>query len=255
MPWELTAGDGTGAKSPDPELIREVMETRYDCSTILYPVLGGDRPALAALLEDFVQPQFLAAGVSAAEAGRTRGSASRLIQPPRRERSAGADRDLIEHWVHGGVPVDNFTGREEELARLDRWATDREVRLIGVTAWGGAGKTALVTEWLQDQHQPRPVRGIFGWSFYENPSAEKWAYALLAWAAETFDYKPGKARRLSVRSYSASVKATKTNICLRKFTCHNRTYHPGARSTLGWQATGWCVLAAQDTRGIATQAE
>ena len=56
-------------------------------------------------------------------------------------------------------------------------------------------------------------------------------------------------------SYSASVKATKTNICLRKFTCHNRTYHPGARSTLGWQATGWCVLAAQDTRGIATQAE
>ena len=33
------------------------------------------------------------------------------------------------------------------------------------------------------------------------------------------------------RSYSASVKATKTNICLRKSTCHNRTYHPGARST------------------------
>lgn len=56
-------------------------------------------------------------------------------------------------------------------------------------------------------------------------------------------------------SYSASVEATKTNISLRKFTCHNRTYHPGARSTLGWQVTGWCVLAAQDTRGIATQAE
>ena len=61
--------------------------------------------------------------------------------------------------------------------------------------------------------------------------------------------------RLTAGSYSASVKATKTNICLRKFTCHNRTYHPGARSTLGWQATGWCVLAAQDTQGIATQAE
>ena len=60
---------------------------------------------------------------------------------------------------------------------------------------------------------------------------------------------------LVLRSYSASVEAAKTNISLRKFTCHNRTYHPGARSTLGWQAIGWCVLAAQDTRGIATQAE
>ena len=76
--------------------------------------------------------------------------------------------------------MDNFTGREEELARLDRWATDREVRLIGVTAWGGAGKTALVTQWLRGQHQPRSVRGIFGWSFYENPSAERWANELLA---------------------------------------------------------------------------
>ena len=199
MPWELAAGDSTGAKSPDPELIREVMETQYSCGTILYPVLGRNRPALAALLEDFVQPQFLTAEVSAAEGGRTRGSAIRLIQQPRPELSAGAGRDLVEHWVHGGVPVDNFTGREEELARLDRWATDREVRLIGVTAWGGAGKTALVTQWLRGQHQPRSVRGIFGWSFYENPSAERWANELLAWAAETFDYNPGVARRLSAR--------------------------------------------------------
>ena len=35
------------------------------------------------------------------------------------------------------------------------------------------------------------------------------------------------------RSYSASVEATKTNIGLRKFTGHNGTYRPGARSILG----------------------
>ena len=46
---------------------------------------------------------------------------------------------------------------------------------------------------------------------------------------------------LGLGSYSASVEATKTNISLRKFTCHNRTYHPGGRSTLGWQVTGWCA--------------
>ena len=199
MPWEVVSGDGAGTKSADPELIREVMEKQYGCGTILYPVVDGHGPVLATLLEDFVQPQFPAAEVRAAEVSQTRTSASRLIQQPRPERSTGEGRTLVEHWVHGGVPVDNFTGRGEELARLDRWATDREVRLIGVTAWGGAGKTALVTEWLQGQHQLRSVRGIFGWSFYENPSAEKWANELLAWAAEVFDYNPGKVRRLSAR--------------------------------------------------------
>jgi len=199
MPWELAADGSNGAKSPDPQVMREVMETQYGCGTILYPVLDGDRSALAALLEEFAQPQFPAAGVSAAEVGRTPGSLTGAIQPPPSERSAAAGRDLVVIGSMGGVPVDNFTGREEELARLDRWAADREVRLIGVTAWGGAGKTALVTEWLRGQYQPRSVRGIFGWSFYENPSAERWANELLAWAAETFDYNPGKVRRLSAR--------------------------------------------------------
>jgi hypothetical protein len=198
MPWELAKGGDTATKSPDPAVIRELMETQYGCGTIFYPVFDGDRSALAALLEDFVQPQFPAAGASAAEVAGTR-SASRLVRSPQREHLAGAGRDLLEHWVHGGVPVDNFTGREEELARLDRWATDREVRLIGVTAWGGAGKTALVTEWLRGRRQPRPVRGIFGWSFYEDPSAENWANELLAWATGTFNYNPGKVRRLSAR--------------------------------------------------------
>jgi hypothetical protein len=89
-------------------------------------------------------------------------------------------------WVPPVEPVDRFTGRVEELARLDRWAADPTVRLVGVTAWGGAGKTALVTHWL-DQHgglAARPgLRAVFGWSFYGDASAEHWAKALLEWAA------------------------------------------------------------------------
>ena len=80
-------------------------------------------------------------------------------------------------------------GRVEELARLDRWAADPTVRLIGVTAWGGAGKTALVTHWLAAHRHPTAragVRGVFGWSFYADPVPEHWADALLDWAADTF---------------------------------------------------------------------
>ncbi len=103
-------------------------------------------------------------------------------------------------WVPAVEVVDPFTGRVEELARLDRWAADATVRLVGVTAWGGAGKTALVTHWL-DQHggaAARPgVRGVFGWSFYADPSAEKWAEALLKWAAAEFGVPRASRGRLA----------------------------------------------------------
>ena len=81
-------------------------------------------------------------------------------------------------------PVEHFTGRAEELARLDRWAADPQVALVGVTAWGGAGKTALVTHWVEVGGASRRtgVRGVFGWSFYADPSAEHWAQSLLDWA-------------------------------------------------------------------------
>ena len=56
--------------------------------------------------------------------------------------------------------------------------------MVGVTAWGGAGKTALVTHWVgADGGANRPgLRGVFGWSFYTDPSAEHWVAGLLAWA-------------------------------------------------------------------------
>ena len=56
-----------------------------------------------------------------------------------------------------------------------------------MTAWGGAGKTSLVTHWVQEAGgaSRRPgIRGVFGWSFYADPSADHWAMGLLAWARE-----------------------------------------------------------------------
>ena len=84
-------------------------------------------------------------------------------------------------------PVGHFTARAEELARLDRWAADPQVALVGVTAWGGAGKTALVTHWVLEaggMARRAGVRGVFGWSFYADPSAEHWARRLLEWARQ-----------------------------------------------------------------------
>jgi len=92
-------------------------------------------------------------------------------------------------WVPPVEPVAHFTGRAEELARLDRWAADSQVSLVGVTAWGGAGKTALVTHWIGQAGSAgrRPgIRGVFGWSFYADPAADHWAQELLEWARQHF---------------------------------------------------------------------
>ena len=94
-------------------------------------------------------------------------------------------RAVLVQWVPAAKPVEHFTGRVEQLARLDRWAADPQVALVGVTAWGGAGKTALVTHWVHRQGgytRRSGIRGVFAWSFYADPSAEHWATALLEWA-------------------------------------------------------------------------
>ena len=56
-----------------------------------------------------------------------------------------------------------------------------------MTAWGGAGKTALVTRWVLEaggMARRAGVRGVFGWSFYADPSADRWARGLLEWARQ-----------------------------------------------------------------------
>jgi tetratricopeptide (TPR) repeat protein len=201
LPWDPSPNGINSGEPDDPDVIRNIMEIQYGCRTVFYPVLDGDHSALTSLLEEFAQPQFPAAAKAPATPDRMPDRVpKRSRQQDHRDEEVGASHDVVVRWVHGGVPLDHFTGREEELSRLDRWAADRDVRLIGVTAWGGAGKTALVTEWLSRQHQSRPVRGIFGWSFYEDPSAERWANELLEWAGRSFNYNPDPGRRrLSAR--------------------------------------------------------
>jgi hypothetical protein len=199
LPWDPLADDASGASAHDPEVIRNLAEIQYGCYALLYPAPSGDHSAIGVLLEEFTEERFPAVGYGSAWLERNEGPGM-AISRHMGGRAAKVETDSFPvHWEHGAVPLDHFTGRAEELGRLDRWAADPEVKLIGVTAWGGAGKTALVTEWLTRRRLQGSVQGIFGWSFYEDPSVERWAYGLLAWAEKTFGYRPRKNRRLSSR--------------------------------------------------------
>lgn len=62
-----------------------------------------------------------------------------------------------------------FTGRQEQLAWLDRWAESSDAVAV-VEAIGGTGKSALTWKWFHD-NAPRTIDGLAGrfwWSFYDS---------------------------------------------------------------------------------------
>lgn len=156
----------------DPAVLADLARIEYGADLVLYPAPDGDHSALHRMLAGLVDPRYPSVPALAVS----------TPMPPLR---AGA---LPVMWAQGGETERLFVGRAEELSKLDRWAADPTVRVVGVTAWGGAGKTALVTHWLNQAGgaQRRPgVRGVFAWSFYADPSPDIWAKALLDWAHDT----------------------------------------------------------------------
>jgi tetratricopeptide (TPR) repeat protein len=173
MGWD-PAGEGN-----DPGILGRLAEIEYGAQPVLYPAPGGDHSALALLLAALTDPRFPPVGDLPARP-------SLRAADPGQPAIAG-ESPIPARWVPAAEPVENFTGRAEELARLDRWAADPQVAVIGVTAWGGAGKTSLVTHWVQEaggRTRRAGLRGVFGWSFYADPSAENWARELLQWAGQ-----------------------------------------------------------------------
>ena len=88
-----------------------------------------------------------------------------------------------------GLPetfYERLVGREAELARLDKAWSDDKTNILSLVAEGGAGKSALVNEWLTFL-QAGGYRGadcVLGWSFYSQGSKERATAAdeFLNWA-------------------------------------------------------------------------
>ncbi len=77
-----------------------------------------------------------------------------------------------------GLPetgYERLVGREAELKRLDEaWGGDK-TNILSLIAEGGAGKSALVNEWLTRLQTDgyRGADGVLGWSFYSQGSKER----------------------------------------------------------------------------------
>lgn len=85
-------------------------------------------------------------------------------------------------------------GREQELAVLDQAWQDRHTRIVTLVAMGGAGKSALVNEWLNrlERDNYRGAVRVYGWSFYSQgaredgqASADEFLDHALGWFGDT----------------------------------------------------------------------
>ena len=68
----------------------------------------------------------------------------------------------------------NLFGRKDELTKLDKAWSDDGTNVFAVKALGGAGKTALLKEWLDNiaSEEFRGAESVYAWSFYSQGSTE-----------------------------------------------------------------------------------
>ena len=109
-------------------------------------------------------------------------------------------------YVHiTGLPetaYERLVGREVELKRLDEAWADRGTNILSLVAEGGAGKSALVNEWLKKLQADNyhGAEAVLAWSFYSQGSKERMTSAdeFLNWALNKLG--------LNVQSTNADVK-------------------------------------------------
>lgn len=95
-------------------------------------------------------------------------------------------------YVHiAGLPetaYERLVGRDAELWRLDEAWADANTNILSLIAEGGAGKSALVNEWLKRLQADgyRGAEAVLGWSFYSQGSKERATSAeeFLNWALD-----------------------------------------------------------------------
>jgi tetratricopeptide (TPR) repeat protein len=122
----------------------------------------------------------------------------------------------------GRLPIAGplLIGRETELARLDAAWEDPNTRVLTLVAFGGTGKSALVSRWLEriSMDAYRGARRVLDWSFYSQgteervTSADRFLDHALAWFGDP-DPKAGAPRDRGLR-LAKLVRQEKTLLVL-----------------------------------------
>jgi tetratricopeptide (TPR) repeat protein len=116
-----------------------------------------------------------------------------LPAPPTALSTRKSFPSIVDYGRLPETPYKTLVGRETELKQLDGAWADRTTRIISLIAWGGAGKTSLVMEWLTRVRNDayRGADAVLCWSFYSQGTQERAAAGegLLDWALSKLKVK------------------------------------------------------------------
>jgi tetratricopeptide (TPR) repeat protein len=91
------------------------------------------------------------------------------------------------------TPYERLVGRNPVLEFLDRAWADKKTNILSLVAEGGAGKSALINEWLTRMRADnyRGASLVLGWSFYSQGTKERATSAdeFLDWVLDRLDSK------------------------------------------------------------------
>ena len=114
-----------------------------------------------------------------------------IAEEPKTEKAAigsSAGRMVTDIAHLPETAYENLVGRDVELKRLDAAWADSNINILSLIAEGGAGKSALVNEWLKRMRAEsyRNAEAVLGWSFYSQGTKERATSAeqFLNWAIE-----------------------------------------------------------------------
>ena len=129
------------------------------------------------------------------------------------------DTHFIDTSALPDVSFVKLRGREAELAQLDAAWADPNVHVFSIVAWGGQGKTALVTVWVDrlKGEGGHGAEGILGWSFFSQGTKERATSSerFLDWALHELGLKdPGPSVSLKVGAIARELKRRRVLLIL-----------------------------------------
>lgn len=184
----------------DGALARTLSATRRE--TILLPVISKLR------IKEGIHPTQMSfsvfmRGARAQNPGNRRlqeiARAFGLAETPLRDASAPRALEISI----GTLPTttEQFVGRVAELARLTAAWEDATTHVVTIVAWGGSGKTTLVTAWLADMASAgwRGAERVFVWSFYSQGARSARAASADAFVSAALSFFADPDREATVR--------------------------------------------------------
>jgi tetratricopeptide (TPR) repeat protein len=135
----------------------------------------------------------------------------KVTAAPATEQDFHAPPILIDTSHLPDISLVTLRGRDDELRKLDAAWADPNIHVFSVVAWGGQGKTALVSVWA-DRLKAEGGRGadaILAWSFYSQGTKERATSAdrFLDWALKKLELKdPGPSATLKAEAIAEALK-------------------------------------------------